>query len=107
MEQRVAPYVRQIMEALSPLFSGSHEAQNSAISCIGALAGAAREQFSEYIDMIVPSLMSLMRLRAVEDVDLLCQAIGKSDADQPVLNGEHRKPCLIAFTLHLRQTRWV
>lgn len=82
MESEVVPYIGSIYEVLEHLTTLGDDAHQSAISCMGALATAAQDHFTPLVDPVAHHLKTLMGLRDIERLPLLCQAIGEREKSE-------------------------
>jgi hypothetical protein len=76
MEDSVVPYIGPVYEVLEHLTMQGDDPHLLALSCIGALATAAKEHFAPLVDSVAAHLKQLMRIRHLDQLPLLCQAIG-------------------------------
>ncbi|EDQ92037.1 uncharacterized protein MONBRDRAFT_35836 [Monosiga brevicollis MX1] len=75
MESDVEPYLPSIMDLLNVLTGMSLDAHQTAVSCLGALALACPEAFRTYVDPVMGHLKSLLGMRELDQLPLLCQAL--------------------------------
>ena len=74
------PYIGPTYEVLEYLTTQGDDPHLSALSCMGALATAAKEHFAPLVDSVAAHLKLLMRYRELNQLPLLCQAIGATCA---------------------------
>lgn len=95
------PYIGPVYEVLEHLTTQGDDPHLLALSCIGALATAAKEHFAPLVDSVAAHLKQLMRIRHLDQLPLLCQAIGTFSAplQHDARLSPTSNPCLLFITL--------
>lgn len=73
--EEINGYLEMLITSLVPLIEMGNDLHQVAISCIGAAALAAKENFIPYFPQIIPHLKLLITHREEDNIPLLCQAI--------------------------------